>query len=329
MSNKRSLKNELASTISGKYSEPSVETDVVTKITLIKILNWYSAHSNPDDLKSYLLMYAKRVGVKVTNISSPDYGTYGAIARSVLRGFTFEDDIIQRLDNFILSQQPKTNSQKVEVVKKVVAPKQTINNNLFLEDIDIGIDCAVIGKKHLNKHETQKSRINLCLQYINDQQETIDRDLKNGGMNKVSHKRITDYLSSLKKYYSTTKTTSVKKRPVNKATTAKKVQFSLEPKTYISKPIMPVDIIGKKKMYCYDSQKKAIICYVAILDGFTFSGTTLKNVDEAKSLQKPLRDESKLTQSISELNKLFGSIKYQGKAPTPRFSLNTVILATS
>ena len=76
-------------------------------------------------------------------------------------------------------------------------------------------------------------------------------------------------------------------------------------------------------------REKGIKVFIATGDGFTFTGTTLKNFDAEKSKAKTVRKPELLAavpMNLSSLNKFFGDIKAVEGAVNGRFNENTIIL---
>lgn len=317
---------QLIETLSGNATEPPLKSGIVTKTDLIKLLNWYSANATDDELKSYLLLHSKTIDLNKSSISV--VRSYGAIARCVQRGFMLTDDVIQRLDHFVMSNQKTT--QTSELKRDVIKGKS--DSKIYLEDIDIGIDCALLCKTHQPNHATTTTNIKECVEYINKHLEQNESDYLNKGIERKSYLRIKEYLEGLIKFYSVKKTSVKKvttKRRVSNTQIVKSVKYNSDKKPYIKKQLTPIDLIGKKKAWVFDCNKNTLICYIAVLDGFTFKGTTLQNYDEKKSTFKKIKDESVLTQSLSEINRCYNNIKTTEKLASPRFNENMLILACS
>ena len=76
-------------------------------------------------------------------------------------------------------------------------------------------------------------------------------------------------------------------------------------------------------------KKGKISLFVSVAEGFTFSGTTIKNVNMDKSSSKAFKKTDQLSQQMADLNTLYKDINRKELAPVTRFNEDTIILAYS
>jgi hypothetical protein len=91
----------------------------------------------------------------------------------------------------------------------------------------------------------------------------------------------------------------------------------------------PEKLVNAKKAYVFDVEARKLKVFIATGDGFTFTGTTLKNFDAEKSKAKTVRKPELLAavpMNLSSLNKFFGDIKAVEGSVNGRFNENTIIL---
>lgn len=330
MTKKKGKNSAIVDRILGTAKEPVPKhTHEVTQIELIKILNWYRAYGNDDKLASYLHVYASNLNYDITHLNGTTCTTFGALVRAMENGFVISDNDVKKLNNFC----KQNHKQKVkDVISVPVKPKPSkVTYCTWAEDIETGLDCAITGSNHTHKYETSKANIKKCIEYIDKLMKTLHADYNDKALDKQNYKVQIDYLNGLKLYYSTAiKTKSVKRISSNKSSIVKNVKFdnSSEHK-FISKPIYPIDIIGKRKLYVYDMKKGKLSLLVAVGEGFTFSGSTIKNINYDKSSSKSMKKTDKLTQQIAKLNTLYKAINRKELTPVTRFNESTIILAYS
>lgn len=94
----------------------------------------------------------------------------------------------------------------------------------------------------------------------------------------------------------------------------------------------PRDIIGAKKLVTFNTKYRTLTVYEssALVDGFTFKGTTLLGFDENKSNSKKLRDPfgvlPKMIGGVRAITNAWESIKTKQTKPNGRINSNTVLI---
>lgn len=318
----------------GKSAEPEIHDDVVTDIELVKLLNWYNENVKPDTLKSCLLTYAKSIGYNLNHLDESTCKTYGTVSKLKIRGFILNQKVKRQLDDFcrLHNKEPEKSKPTSQPVKKeVVSNKYTMIDNKFIDSIEHGIDAVITqNDEYQLLYPVTKSDITKCTEHVTNIKKSVEIDFKYDGYDKITYKRLIKFLSELLTVYSKTKkTTSTKTISRNKSTIVKSVKCNIKRQPYTTKITLPIDIVGKRKMYCYDEVKKKLILFVAVGEGFTFTGTTLKNFDSTKSGEKTLSKIEKLSDTMSELNKLFKEQNRKETSPSGRFNDNMTILTYS
>lgn len=314
----------------GKSAEPEVHDDVVTNIEMVKLLNWYNENVKPDNLKSCLLTYAKSINYNLNHLDESICKTYGIVAKLKIRGFVLNQKVKRELDEFCALHN-KEQSISSKPVKKEPVKKQKIIENKYIDSIEYGID-AVINKddEYQLLYPVSKSDISKCIEHVESVKSMMQLDFKDGGYDKTTFKRLIKFLDELMVVFTKTKVaTPTKSISKNKSSIVKNVKCNIKRQPYTSKITLPIDIIGKRKMYCYDEVKKKLILFVAVGEGFTFTGTTLKNFDSTKSGEKTLSKIEKLSDTMSELNKVYKEQNRKETSPSGRFNDNMTILTFS
>lgn len=301
----------------------------LTQIELIKLLNWYRSYGDDDKLVSYLHVYAMNMKCDVTHLSNTTCTTYGALVRGIENGFVLANSDIKKLNDFCRRNHKVKTKSPVVVQEKPKVQKQVYLT--WAEDVESGLDCAITDTPYIHNYETTKTNIKKCVDYIDNLIKVIEVDYKYKDIDKSSYHTQISYLNGLKEYYNVTvKTKSVKRISSNKTTIVKGVKFDNSSKhKFINKPVYPIDIIGKKKLYVYDMKKGKLSLFVSVAEGFTFSGTTIKNINEEKSGSKSFKKTEQLTQQMADLNTLYKDLNRKELAPVTRFNEDTIILAYS
>lgn len=317
----------------GKSSEPEVHDDVVSNIDLVKLLNWYNENVKPDTLKSCLLAYAKSNNYNLNHLDESMCKTYGIVAKLKIRGFMLNQKVKRELDEFckLHNKEPEKNKVVSHETKKETVTKPKTLENKYIDSIEYGIDAIITENDDYQLlYPTSKTDISKCVEHVKRTKSLMTLDFKDGGYDKKTFKRLTKFIDDLLVVLSETKkTTKTKSISKNKSSIVKNVKCNIKRQPYTSKIILPIDIIGKRKMYCYDEVKKKLILFVSIGEGFTFTGTTLKNFDETKSGEKTLSKIEKLSDTMSELNRLFKEQNRKETVPSGRFNDNMTIITYS
>lgn len=330
-----SVQKDLIKSLSGKDSEPKIP-EAIDKTTLIKLLSWYSTNSNPDSLKAYVIQYAKSKGMsqkridELSRLKPFDYQTFGALARISLKGGILDYNCQRKLDDYINTKQLAVEPESKTVIK--VKKESTVVEVVSLPHLDIIDDCIdCIVEDRVYQYKPEPTKFKEISEYVKRHQSQLDADMKDGGITKSRYNQLSKFYTHVvdnnRAIYNSMKTTSTKK--VSKGTMVKNVNYSLE-KIYNFKQLSPLDVIGKKKMYTYDTKTRRLTCYVAVLDGFRFAGTSLKNYDVDKATHKIIRlDMLKDINGIAELNAFYTNLKTVAGKPSGRFNENTVLLVAS
>lgn len=337
----KKITKELSNAISGKTSEISRPYKELSKIDVIKFLNWYSGFGDINAIKGYAVdyvnqNYGKDKADHISKFQATEFQTYGAICRMISRGYTSK---VMNFDKILDAQFQKMFSlmneqQKDEFVKTGVRPKakKTVHDGVpYFEYIELNIDNIVFGDN--NKTEIPKelgatnSQIKAYCESIIAQ---LDKDLENEYIDKRIATKVRTYVQSIIDEQKAKSKTVTRARKVSPAKIARSVKYSRENVCQFL-AVSPIDVIGKKKLYAYDNKTRRLYCYVALVGGFTFKGTTLQNFDIKRSSFKTIRDKDKFftMNNISKLNEAYNGIKQTVKEATGRFNEQVSILIYS
>lgn len=320
-----------------KATEPVPTSEILSKYKLIDLLNWYNNNEyiNLDDLKGYFLAYLKnnQYNESIAKYVS-GYNPNLVVARLLFLGWQLEDSTVIKFKNYIKSLDNKFNlekvkKQEVEEPKKSPVTTTSLDYSECYNQIDMYIDTKFYHRPSFSTtFETQALKINACILYLDKLLLEAEADYENKAYDHVSYKKITNILTELKDVYLKAKNSTVKPvRKVNKSTMVKSVKYQIKKFGTADKFYIPINTVGKKKLFVYDETKKLLICFYSAV-GFTYSGTTLKDYTD-KSVCTRIKDEAILTNSLSALNDIFTNAKLVKPVPSGRFNESTTILAFS
>ncbi len=322
-----------------KFKEPLVtHTNELTKLELINLLNTYYLHPDNtlDVLKDYLLEYIVRNNkqnllIKINKITT--YNPCLIVSRLITQGWTVDTKTQYKLDSYLnkLSQLHSKLKDDNIIIKqtKTKEATETISTE-HLYNIDCYLDLKMFGRNpsFVYPVETQVLKIKNCIEYLDKQIISLTEDVKEKVIDRDIGKLGIAALTSLKDEYSKAKVSSKpKSRAINKNAMVKSVKYQIKTFGKMQKSFIPLNVIGKKKMYVYDESKKLLLCYFSTT-GFTFSGTTLKDFTD-KSVCLKIKDTAILTNSLSDLNDIISKATSVKEVPHGRFNETSVIVALS
>lgn len=322
-----------------KILEPNFKQELwdSDSLSLSVALNWYNVNAKDESIWKWAHDWCKANGLKV-NLRGRKVGevrTFAALARMVTsRGLECTEQLKKRINDGFLSlhvvRQQATNESKPAGPTK--AERESVE---MLGQFDEWIDDLATGKADPRKPPSIFTTVSLAsqldahvkamLERLEDEKQyyhqTVYRALKLG---------MASILKAIDSSKEKLKTEKTKKRIKNTppAVIAKKVRYQRELVNFRS--IEPMRMVGARKAYAYDSGRRTLLMFISTAEGFTWSGTTLKNIDTGKSKCKTLRKPDQLLAStqftMSNLNKLFGTVKAVEREPSPRFNDNITIL---
>lgn len=343
MVDKAEARKALINTLSGKNSEPKNSGLAYTKMDLLQSLNYYSAHAKPDSMKAWALAYLHKNHPELTDVVSKApvhaFITYGALCRLSDRGFDFDQEMKDRIFNYFKEIKPPEvdeNGEEVKpVVKKPVLPKVSRSFEAFEMAVDAVLAGGEVPIVSLLPNEPLDDIVQYCkkeLALIAENPEYyVQASLKS--LKKLFQETL-ERAEKVKNSIKVNKTKIIRVRKVNPLKVIKDVKFQRGEDTLELRSVNPIDILGHRKMYVYDTKYRKLILFIGTAAGFTFTGTTLKNVDLPKSTFKTVRKPEELKGShalnISDLHKLFGRLTTkEGPVSAARFNDNWIILKTA
>jgi hypothetical protein len=308
---------------------------------LARDLSFYSAHSKPDSLKGWALSYLHKNHPELVDRAQQakphSFQTYGALCRLSDRGYEFDDAMKERIRTYFETISIPTKEDIEEDEAKPVVT--TVKRSRSFDALELAIDAVLEGKTapivSLITSENLSDVENYCNKNLKEMQEAPEYYLP---QNLVPLKKLfrdtLDRIEKMKAVAKVNKTKVTRVRKVNPVKVVQNVKYQKTDETIGLKSINPVDVLGHRKMYVYDTKYRKLLLFVGTAAGFTFTGTTLKNVDLSKSSFKTIRKPEVLkgvtALNISDLHKLYAGLTTKESVVTAsRFADTWIILKTS
>ena len=166
---------------------------------------------------------------------------------------------------------------------------------------------AVEGYSHLKRPELNR-RIKACQDMLSD----LDR---------------------LKSAAKATRKTRIK-APRSADKQAAKIQYKTEDNDFKLASILPIQIIGKFRLYTFNTKSRMLTEYITTAAvGFEVSGTSIKNFDKVSSRTIKLRKPDDflpivLNKTPNQINKEWSTLTTKGSVPNGRLNKDTILLRT-
>lgn len=244
-----------------------VQPESFTKYDLIKYFNLMRNTFSLDDAKAWSELYCKNNNV---NMRQP--------VRDVTPECMFmylSNNDVDLPDELIMSIRKVTTVNPPVEIKRTITPKNTTTNDTTLLDAYNVVDMRLDGI-HLPL-EITATQVGKVVAYANDLKKQITTDYENKAQTKsnvVKYHKVLDGIileCNSKKKPIAKKAVTVK----SKAVQARNVKYTKDRINGYSS-FTPDTVIGKKKLWTYDTEKQLLTYYVSTT-GFTFTGTTLKD----------------------------------------------------
>lgn len=329
---KTQKKSTLAKVLLQEVGEPALDVHS-SNISTVRLLNHYAMYTDVKNLKPWAIAWATNEGKKelvkkMRALHDDCFVTYGAVCRLLSRGYGFSHspDIVEKVEAHFNLMYEKLQQRQVDAnvqnAVKYKAPEITLEGDdaLFEETIDVVL-----------KSNTKPPKLS-ATKYIRKRIKEVSLDIANNA--EAYSKRVAN---RLQKFLDGIDTTIVRKKketgPVaitgrkTPAQIAQAVKYAKEADG--KKGLTPEKVVGKKRLVVYDIEKRKLKQYYAIGQGFTFTGTTLKNVGD--SIEKTARKPEIVfaDTGIQYLGRVLKGIKGKSRVPRTRFNENTLILAVS
>lgn len=333
-----------------KNNEPTEIREDHYVMDLTEILKHYNINVDNKTKKDWALTYFKNdkeAKEHLSPLSHQYFTTLGPLIRMMENGVEIRGDFKERIN--------REKDRLVEISKNKVYEKEddTSQNGMvkipktdyFLGDFE-GICDDVFGQKspvvnltsYFLEHKPNAAQMNQLKSLIREkirEFEEVKTDKELFAAYPYSKKEI-DYI--LKFLDETLKSIEIKtlrkpkpKKVKSSNEIAAKVKYLKNDASLNLESLEPAVLIGKKSCVAFNTKNRKLIVFKSTDDGFTFSGTTLYNVDTDLSKQKTIRDPKTQLLNLLQLTKSgfekgFDLIKSVETEPSPRFSEDLLIL---
>ena len=344
------LKADLIASATGKGKEPEWNMLVPpSRLELSKALSWYGGGKfKPDQFKEFAMGWAVKNRpdlVELFEAARPfKFRTFGTLMRMHTRGMQWDEKIHAQVSEFIksLSAAPQVDDELDEdgnlilTETKSKPKRKRVNPNLQAFDDELD---------EIMKSWNPKTGINFKVDTAHDVAPIIKRcndmldHFKEEGIQqyplhmKVWLKAVVEKLSGIQKIVTTRTPRKARTRKINPVKMTQKVKYLKNDPTLKIDSRSPVDMVGKQKIYIYDTKYKKLTKLVcANASGFVIKGTTVQNFDPEKSavafIKKP-QAELKALMGVRELDRVMNSTKSKRTAePKGRINEFCLILNT-
>lgn len=319
----------------GRHVEPTWNLLAApSKIELVQALNAYNSRYDHKKKREWALAWIKtnRPELKKNADKAPLYmfGTEAALLRMKSRGMILEDRHEAILESWLTSLGPRVSYEDDEEAPKVKVKRVKVKTDVNMQAFDDVLDEALTNKDAAPEVSAEHP-VKTVIAYCDEQLKVIKEDATQYPKHmKKWFKAIMDKLAAIQVVTKTRVVAKRKPRKKDPNKIVKSVKFLKTDHGLKLDGVKPIDVLGKKRLYLYDTKLRKLKKIVATGEGFTFKGTTMLNVDLAKSSIKTVRKPEGTVKSklgIRELDRVFNSIKGKELAITAvRMNDQTLIL---
>ena len=331
----------------------------MSKMDLIKALNWYNQNRAEKDSYKYAAEFMKKKHkVSVASLIDGAALTFGFCCRIVQNGGTLPDNNQAWFNSTVQDYIQKSKETKIKVVDSPTKPVANIQQrmtekvNEIAGDLEGAIDdymdsgykrapspYAIMQDRAKGMHanrlvEIFKARRSEYAEVLG----TTDPELKEGYRNhsKSDLKKLVAYCDqiitdALKIAGDSVKTRKPRKRKVKTADqVVSKMKYLDKYEKYTS--VDPKQIIGAMALWVYNVKTRKLGCYIADnAVGLAVKGSSLLNYTESKSVQKKLRKpEVTLKEALNGgkvvMRNLLGNIRAVESPLSGRINKDTILL---
>lgn len=288
-------------------------------------------------LKKEAIVWLDSRGISIDllkNTGDWQFNTMGKLCYVLNRGGSIPETGESWLDKkikelFAKAKEEFKNSQQLDKTKEtLVVSKKDIHNTLYEqaakvagEEFESCIDSFIKNpdkfnlsivdpKKVFLKHDLTPGHVQYIIKFYQKEIEEIDASINSSDFSEYYNKYSINQIKKLRAFYKIIvdsalafiAVSSPKKRIARKPKDVKRAVIKLKYlKTYDELNIKSIDpklILNKKQLWAYNTKTKKLIRYVSDT-GFDISGTTLKNVNIDKSIQKNVKHPKELFRGFS------------------------------
>jgi hypothetical protein len=330
---KRMTQDEFETTISGSEPNFDAKKDILSKLEIVKTLNWYTANRDTKASKKYIVDYFRKNKLKLDESKLNEVTpTFGWLCRMIVRGANLSEDHKNYLNqNITLLKEAKKEKKVVEEPTATVSVRDRVQEKAF--------ECAgeiegAIDKFILTKYKEEISPLSIMMDkaikgmhaniligvYKNQRDQwqnvldTDDAQIKEGYSNFrksdikkliAYHQRIIDDAQTI--IGEAKKTRKPRKRKVKTPEQLiGKLKYCLEDKDLKIKSVDPKNIIAAEAVWIFNRKTRKLGCYFADdSSGLTVKGSTIQNYSEVKSISKTVRKPDEMIPNVINGGKVF------------------------
>lgn len=338
-------------------------TTVLTKVEMMRTLNWYSQNKTSKDAEKWAQDYfKKKLKADVGDALKHATDTFGYICRIVMNGGQLDSKNQEWFDNEIKSLTEKSKKPKKKVVvKEDTTPVVTIQDRIrekaheCIGELEGQLDDYILSQFKtdanpyavLHTMNAKSVHVKMILEFAKKRRaefdgvmNTTDKEIKEGYSNftKPQMKKIVAWCDQIILDCQKITGDSVKNRKPRKRKEKSPEQLVAKLKVlekYDDLSLVGVDtrqIIGANQVWVYNVKQRKLGCYQAEdAGGLSVKGTTLTNFNEAKSIQKRLRKPEVTVPEVLKggkiaLRNLLGNINTVDSALTGRLNSDTILV---
>jgi hypothetical protein len=303
-----------------------------TQIDIINGLNYYAKMCGTKESFNYLEVYIKKnhkdLINKLSKIKTDDVTNKGFIIRMIENGYTFSPSNEVAINNILTFIKDYTYDSTIDEVKEVINKPKVTSFSKSYDELLNTVDTIIDNHKlPISFNVTKDADYKILEKYIKTYLDDIEANDKTVSINpdtekeykeevylKSTIKRIQQVYNYIQDAIKSTKKTIIRKKVVKKVDPNKMVSGLKYLKSITDfKSINPVDIIGKKKLYIWDTRYRKLKCLVTENElGFHIKGTSIINVDMDKSFEKSIKEKDvpalASNKIISGMNNFFKNI---------------------
>lgn len=343
--------------------EPKFSTEL-TKVEMMKTLNWYSQNKTSKDAEKWAQDYFKKklkvdVGDALKNV--PD--TFGYICRIVMNGGSLGVSNLTWFENQIkeITEKSKKPKKKVVVKEDNAQPVVTIQDRIreksqeCIGELEGQLDDYVVSgfKNDVSPYAVMHTlniksvHVNRIVEFakrrrgeFDEVMNTTDKELKEAYSNftKTQLKKIVawcdqiilDAQKIMGSAQQNRKPRKRKQKSPEELVAKMKVLDKYDDLKLVGVPTK--DIIGALQIWVYNVKQRKLGCYHAEdAGGFSVKGTTITNFSESKSIQKRLRKPEVTLPEVLKggkvaLRNLLDGVKAVESPLTGRLNTDTILV---
>lgn len=319
--------------------EPRMSGEI-TKLDLLRILNWYAANAESKDYLKWITSYFKKNHkVDISSVVNEQYRTFGHVCRIVSHGGELPNENrewFEKQSKELLDKIQEKNKKKKEPVNvQQTVDKPNIQDRIaekiseLIADLDGSFDdylesefktepksMSILANRMKSAYANKL--IDFCEKKRDEYEEalsSLDPQVQEGYSNfkKPQLKKMVAYASSIIADIQTLAGAAAKARKPRKkkvipvSQIVSKVKYQKEFAELNLTSVDPKELVGSTQIWVYNTKQRKLGCYHvdSTFGGMTVKGTSILNYDVTKSISKKLRKPAQVLPEILKGGKIF------------------------